>query len=309
MRALITGVGGFVGRQLAILLREHGHEVLGVHRSPLGRADGMNFESRLGDVCDQPFMDRMIGEFGPSHVFHLAWSFGGPPGGPSPTDPNVLAARTLFSAVGRWGEEEPWILLASSSAVYGAPVRQPISEKAPLLPKTPYGESKVATEREVKLALDQGRNVVTARTFNLIGPGVPSRLLPGSLASQVVAAEHGGPRTLRLGRLDSSRDYIDVRDAVRAYLDMALAPTLGYRVFNVCGGVATSGAELVDEFRAASRVPLDVSVDQTRIQAGDVDTQQGTAARLEDEIGWKPVIRLPESVGSLLEFQRSMASS
>jgi nucleoside-diphosphate-sugar epimerase len=74
-----------------------------------------------------------------------------------------------------------------------------------------------------------GMNIVVARTFNLLGPGMPPRLFAGSLAAQIAAAERGGSPAIKVGRLDSSRDYVDVRDAVRAYLALASLPTVDVR--------------------------------------------------------------------------------
>jgi GDP-4-dehydro-6-deoxy-D-mannose reductase len=309
MRALITGVRGFVGSHLATLLHRAGHDVCGIQRSAsIADPGASKHHARVGDVTDEEFLEEVIDDFEPTHVFHLAWAFDVPAAART-ADPNVRAAEALLGAVRRFRHASPVVVFASSSAVYGMPKQQPIDEGSPLAPSTAYGESKVAAEREADAAREAGCQVLTVRTFNLTGPGVPVRLFPGSLAAQVVDAERAGAGTIRVGRLDSARDYIDVRDAVAAYYALAAAPRLRHHVFNVCGGVATSGEQLVEEFRAASTVPLTVARDQSRVQAHDVDSQRGDARRLEDAVGWKARISISESVRALLDFQRRRDSS
>jgi GDP-4-dehydro-6-deoxy-D-mannose reductase len=309
MRALVTGSGGFVGGHLLSALRSAGFEVLGIERpSDTPTSDAVTMTRVTGDVRDGAFVTRTLQEFRPSHIFHLAWEFAGGGAGPTVVDANVEAAATFFEAVNR-ATVRPWVMLASSSAVYGSPAVQPIDEETPLQPITPYAASKVVVEQTAsRLAREHGGALVVARTFNLVGPGVPQRLFPGSLAAQIVAAERGAEPIIRVGRLDSARDYLDVRDAARAYVALATRPPGEPAVFNVCAGVARSCLELAQEFISAARVPVRLEQDTTRLQVGDVDTQRGTAARLERATGWRPTISLSSSVRAMLELRRCSAA-
>ncbi len=309
MRALVTGMAGFVGGHLATLLRERGFEVCGIVRMPATggtRADCI--ERKVGDVCDREFVVRAVRQFRPSHVFHMAWAFTNSGNANCrATEENSEAAAVLFEGVRQAGVE-PWILLASSSAVYGSPKVLPIDEDAALEPTTAYGVSKVSAEAAADaFHRKYGMNIIVTRTFNLIGPGVPERLLPGSLAAQIAAAENGGPRMIKVGRLDSSRDYLDVRDAVRAYVGLAMRPDVKDRAFNVCGGVSRTGRELADALTAAATVPLELVEDSTRMQVGDVDCQRGSAARLAQATGWSPEISFSTSVREMLQKARFAA--
>jgi GDP-4-dehydro-6-deoxy-D-mannose reductase len=136
---------------------------------------------------------------------------------------------------------------------------------------------------------------------------VPARLLPGALAAQVVAAEQGGSRTIRIGRLDSSRDFLDVRDAARAYHGLAVARATRPGVFNVCAGMARSALSLAEHFIAAAQVPVELVHDTSRLQVGDVDTQCGTPARIARTTGWEPEISFEASVRAMLEWERTAA--
>lgn len=305
MRALITGVNGFVGSHLAALLRARGAEVFGITREPREAEPADGVQRLVGDVADAAFVAGAMREIRPSHVFHLAWSFDNAArANTQGQDADIAAASAVFEAV-RQSVPESWVLLASSSAVYGSPAAQPISEDTPLKPITEYGSRKVAAEEvAAAYARDHGLHVVVTRTFNLIGPGVPSRLLPGSLAAQVVAAESSGSRTVRIGRLDSSRDFLDVRDAVRAYLGLAESPDSRSGIFNVCAGVSRSCLELAEAFIAAAVVPVELVHDTSRLQIADVDRQRGTTDRLTRATGWVPEISFEASVRAMLEWER-----
>jgi GDP-4-dehydro-6-deoxy-D-mannose reductase len=305
-RALVTGIGGFVGGHLAPALREAGFEVFGIDRARHATGEDTRGDTLVGDVGDPAVVAKAMREFQPSHIFHLAWSFDpAAKGNASPADRDVLAASALFDAVRRFSSQAR-ILLASSSAVYGSPTVLPIDEDAPLKPTTAYGASKVLIEKTASaFSLEHRLDVVVTRTFNLIGPGVPARLLPGSLTAQIAAAEKGGPRSISVGRLDSSRDYVDVRDAVRAYLALAQWSGPGPRVFNVCAGLSRSCQDLADALIAAARVPVTLAHDANRMQAGDVDCQRGLAARLERATGWRPEIPFSTSVRDMLEAERT----
>jgi len=374
MRALITGIGGFVGGHLSALLRQEGFEVWGIDRLPVAAGVANRAVAiELGDVCDPAFTDRIVQAARPTHVFHFAWEFD--PSRIGSTDAanrNVLGLTVLLESIGA-SARHARVMIASSSAVYGAteqrptdkeaqpkqttayPIsdgaldRQPIDEDAPLKPINAYGISKVAMETAAaSFRGPHGMNIVVTRTFNLLGPGMPSRLFAGSLAAQIVAAERGGPRTIKVGRLDSSRDYIDVRDAARAYLALAMAskPTIDERdaaqvdvalasqpavdvcdaapahlalalasqptqepwVFNVCAGAAHSCRELADEMVALASVPVTLDHDASRLQSGDIDYQRGSSARLQRTTGWTPAIAFSTSVRDTLDHARSGAS-
>lgn len=307
MRALITGIGGFVGGHLTTLLRQEGFEVWGIDRQsvPADVAAG-TVAIEPGDVSDPAFTRRVVRNVQPTHVFHLAWEFD--QNRTESTDVanrNGLGVSVLLEAINLLAREAR-VVIASSSAVYGAPERQPIDEDAPLKPTTDYGASKLGVETKAALFRSaHGMNIVVTRTFNALGPGMPRRLFAGSLAAQVVAAERGGSRAIKVGRLDSSRDYIDVRDAARAYLALASQPAQDPWVFNVCSGVSHSCSELADEMVALARVPVKLDHDVSRLQTGDVDYQQGSAERLWRATGWRPTIAFSTSVCDTLDHERN----
>jgi GDP-4-dehydro-6-deoxy-D-mannose reductase len=303
MRALITGSSGFVGRHLAAHLCAGGAEVWGVDRQPPSREEEVpGVRHATGDILDDRFVEQTLGTTQPTHVFHVAGIIG-TPGTDRETLFNVNAGGTaaIVTAMRRL-VPGAWLLLASSSAVYGHPDSLPLVEDAPVRPTTPYGESKVASEDAARGVAAGGElQLVIARTFNLLGPGMSRGLFGGALAAQIVAAEHGGPSRIRVGNLRGRRDYVDVRDAVRAYVGLAACHA---GTFNVCSDEARSSQELADRMCAHARVPVTIEHDGTRMRAGDVDEQRGSYRRLAAATGWAPAIPFDQSLRDVLDGER-----
>lgn len=305
MRALITGISGFVGRHLTAHLTSLGATVFGVDRAaPTGNIIDQNVTSVLvGDLLDEFFLQSAIEAASPSHVFHLAGVLSGAPGGSLVQyKVNVLGTVCLLECL-KALDLRPWILLASSSAVYGVPLDLPIDEDRCLRPLTHYAASKAAQEMvAIQSHLADGLPVVRTRTFNMIGSGQALSLLTSNLARQVAAAEVGGPRILRVGNLTPRRDYTDIRDVVRAYA--LLAGKYAGEVFNVCSGVSHSVQETVELLVQMSTVPLTVEVEPSRMRKHEIEKHVGDPTRLRAATGWEPEIPFAESLRDLLNYCR-----
>jgi GDP-4-dehydro-6-deoxy-D-mannose reductase len=149
-----------------------------------------------------------------------------------------------------------------------------------------------------------GSDAIVTRTFNLVGPGEPTSLVCGAFASQIAAREAGleqGPLTV--GNLDSQRDFLDVRDAVRAYVLAATRGSAG-AVYNVCRGEPARISDVLRILIAQARTPIDVRP-STGATATDVPVQFGDPGRLVAATGWTPAFTLAQSLEALLEWQRA----
>jgi GDP-4-dehydro-6-deoxy-D-mannose reductase len=124
----------------------------------------------------------------------------------------------------------------------------------------------------------------------------------GTLARQLAQAElNGGEAVLRLGNIDSARDFTDVRDAARAQLAAAEAPPDAY---NVCSGRAVKIRELVEMLSDAASIPVRVEVDESRLRADDPPEVRGSPDRLRSRTGWQPEIPLEQTMADALESWR-----
>ncbi len=302
-RVLITGICGFVGTHLAAHLLAMGAEVFGINlknHNDDPHPEGRHPHVLIGDVTDAGFLESTLKDIDPTQVFHLAGVLGGAPGGSDVQyATNVVGTVRVLEALRATGLA-PWILIASTSAIYGPPAHLPIDEEQGFSPLTHYAASKAAQEMVgIQYHRAYGMCIVRTRTFNLVGPRQSPSLLPSDLARQVALAELGGPLVLRVGNLAPRRDFLDVRDAVRAYALLAGSGRPG-EVYNVCSGRSYSVQECVDVILALARVPLKVEVEPSRVRPVDISDQVGSWERLQGATGWRPGIPFHQSLADLL---------
>ncbi len=295
--ALITGIGGFVGGHLADRARAAGFEVVGLDARSARSIDLLRYDE----------LRAFVGEVRPGVVFHLAGALRAHDFR-ALYEVNVVGSANLFEALVE-AKVSPRVVVASSSAVYGNPVSDDrLTESSELRPITHYGASKVSQEAVARRYFHgAGLDVVIARSFNIIGPGQPSSLAAGAFAEQVAKAERSAERTLRVGDLSGSRDFVDVRDVAQALVALARAGR-GGETYNVSSGRATPLRRCVDELMRLSRVPLVLAYDESRARANDTRAQVGDSTRITQDTGWAPEVGFERSIEDLLDSWRHMVA-
>lgn len=298
--AFVTGFSGFVGRHLLNALRTSGWQLVGLDLR--GEMAGTGFYSC--DLHDSRSVQHALQETCPDAIFHLAGILKSERPEQFYTS-HVLGTVALLEAVIETGLR-PIILVASSSAVYGRGAgRKPITENFKSRPLTHYAVSKLAQEMvALRYWRAFGLPVILVRTFNLLGPGLSPQMACSDFARQIARAEMvGKPATISTGNLDAHRDFVDVRDAVRAYALLAEKGRPG-QVYNVASGRAVSIRECLEFLRAQARVRIETVLDPARVQQNDIPFQVGSAERLKRRTGWKPDISVEQSLADLLEDWR-----
>jgi len=303
--ALITGANGFCGRHLAAHLLDSGYRVAGFD---LGDGPPPDLALVRGDIADRAAIEGALAEVQPAVVFHLAALLN--PRLPYDTLHRVNAQGTLnLLDAARAVCPRATILVTSTSAVYGQvrPQDLPITENQPFHPVNVYAVTKIAQET---LAYQQhaahGLPVIRTRTFNLIGPGESPAFASSAFARQVAEIEMDRREpVLRVGNLESVRDFTDVRDAVRAYRLLAERGKPG-GVFNVCSGRGTLIRQILEILLDLSTVRgITVEVDACRFQQADVSIQVGDPSRLKAVTGWSPAIALERTLADVLDDWRN----
>ncbi|HTU82046.1 MAG TPA: GDP-mannose 4,6-dehydratase, partial [Candidatus Acidoferrales bacterium] len=271
---------------------------------PLDLGDGASIAAAL-DVAS------------PDVVFHLAAQTFVPDSYDAPLqtyDVNVMGTARLAQAVRAYARERgtmPRIVFASSAEVYGirAAADFPLRETLGVRPANPYAASKAAAEA-VLLAESRafGLDVVVARAFNHVGPGQNDRFVVPSFARQLANVAAGAPPQLFVGNLDAKRDFLDVRDVVRAYAALARDGDSG-EIYNVCSGNAVAIRDVLRELVAIARVPVEIRQDPQRMRPLDVPLFVGSAEKLTQRTGWRPAIALPQSLRDLYRATGNSAQS
>lgn len=312
MRFLITGLGGFAAGHLAALLLDRGHEVFGLARGHSGprqiawlqkRFPGLREDALVvGDVCDRATVFSAAERFRPDGIFHLAAQSSVSTGEMDAA--NTFVVNTVGTlqvlAAARSAARACRVLAVSSGECYGrAAGPSPVAEDTPQRPVSIYAVSKAASELLVRQAREAyAADVVCARPFNHTGPGQSPRFVCSDFAHQIIALERGTQSALRTGNLDVWRDFLDVRDVVRGYLDVWERGTPG-EVYNISSGEGRRIGDIVEDLFACAGVPPAVDVDPQRLRAADVPVLVGDNARLR-ALGWTPRIAWRTTLADLL---------
>ena len=304
MKALVTGVAGFIGSTLAERLVADGADVVGIdcftdyyprpvkerNLSQLLAGPRFRFvESRIQDA-DVPSLvaDR-------THVFHLAAQAGVRKSWGRDfaiyTVNNIEATQVLLEAVARAPVLER-LVYASSSSVYGDNTPMPFREDVMTQPVSPYGVSKLAAEQLCYLYHANFRvPAVSLRYFTVYGP----RQRPDMGFHKFLRATILGESIAVFGDGEQTRDFTFVKDAVAATIAAGTKGVPG-RVYNIGGGSRVSVNEVLDLIgRIAGRRP-GVRVDPA--QKGDMRHTYADTSLARADLGFAPTVSLEEGLAA-----------
>ena len=308
-RYLVTGAAGFIGSHLCDRLLADGHLVRGVDRfSPsydrslkeanlAGCRPYDAFELIEADLARDD-LRRIVADV--DAVFHLAAqpgvrdSFGDRFSGY--VADNVLATQRLFECLCSQGVP---VVTASSSSVYGDADVLPMQEEGgDLRPVSPYGLTKLVTERLVDIYLQQ-RNLhaVVLRYFTVYGP----RQRPDMAFTRLIRAALDGQTVHIFGDGQQSRDFTFVGDVVDATIRAQGAPA--GRVYNIAGGEPTSLDSVVALLGELIDRPLVVVREPEAL--GDVRHTWADTTRAQRELGWFPQTCLRQGLEAQVSWLQS----
>jgi GDP-4-dehydro-6-deoxy-D-mannose reductase len=304
---LVTGAGGFAGRQLVRQFDDEGWEVAGIVKSRSSDVAGVS--EHTIEITDQPALAALLRDFDPDVVCHLVAIVD------TVTTPdvrrlyetNTLGTVAILEAM-QEVDSAARFLYTSTAFVYGAssPELQPVREDHPLRPLTPYGASKAAGETiTTQHARQTGRESVIARAFQHTGPGHVGAYAMADWASQLAEIESGlHPPVIRCGNIEVERDYLDVRDVASGYRAIATRGGAG-ETYNVSSDVPRSMRSLLEGLIEAFGVDVEIEVDQERFRSVDQQVFYGDSTKLRSETGWAPSLTLEQTLADLADFWRA----
>jgi GDP-4-dehydro-6-deoxy-D-mannose reductase len=298
---LVTGGNGFLGRHVLEALSadlpgpsDSGTEVIVLGRRRPAVDAGHRFVE--AELNDPEGLREAIRGLAPDYVIHTAGKT--PPAADDELyKANFWSTTRLLAALRSLGKPMR-IVLAGSAAELG-PVAEadlPVGEEYAAEPAEAYGRSKLLATRS-GLAERPPLEVVAARIFNVIGPGLPATQAFGAFAARL--AEPGpDPLDLPVGCLDTRRDFVDVRDVARAMIVLALRGRPG-RVYHVGTGESrTVGDGLAYLIKSSGRavVPRE---DAALLRRRGPSDSRAAIGRIVAETGWQPRIGFEESLHDL----------
>ena len=312
---LITGVSGFVGAHfIQFLAKQEGRfSVLGVDLFPpplqaTFDAKNVSFDFERLDMLDGENLESLIFRFQPTFILHLA-SFSSvsfswqEPVQSFKNNTNIFL--NLVEAVRRL-RLKTRILSVGSSEEYG-PVEEanlPLTEDVPLNPQSPYAVARAAQELLSKVYHEGfGLEIILTRSFNHFGPGQKEIFVLPSFAKQIVESGRSNSleRVLRVGNLDISRDFVDVRDVVAAYYSLFEKGCPG-EIYNVCSGQAITLRRILDEMGTILGISVKAVPDPQLFRPNEILRIVGSREKIRKETGWEPKIPFSKSITDLLSF-------
>lgn len=298
-KALVTGASGFVGTYLTRLLRHQGWEVTGLDLKPSKEVN----RNLTGNLQTIPASRLNRDTF--DAVYHLAALSHVPTANEHPEKAFNANVRGTFRLLRMLPRGTRFIFI-SSGDIYGKGHVGPIPETAPLRPTNAYS----ATKACVDLALSSGihsQDIVVLRPFNHTGPGQPDLFAAPAFARQIAQAEAGlQPPVIHVGNLGPSRDFVDVRDVVRAYLLAFEKAKQG--PYNIGSGKGIQIGDMLNMLLGLSRIKLSVQAQSTRLRKGESEERISDISRFQSRTGWKPTIPLRKTLSDLLDRERSRLS-
>lgn len=311
MRALVTGVAGFVGSTLAKQLLREGHEVVGIDvltdyyevsikRGNLASIPTAGFTFHQADL-NTVDLGALLADV--DWVFHQA----GQPGVRMSwgkdfaiyVRQNIEATQRLLEAA-KDAPRLKRLVYASSSSIYGNAERYPTSEDDRPQPVSPYGVTKLAAEHLCSLyASNFGVPTVSLRYFTVYGPGQRTdmaftRFVRAAVLDELISIYGTG---------EQIRDFTYVEDVVAANIAAASTDAVPPgTVLNVAGG---SNVSVLDTLRIISDLngkPL--RVEHTESVKGDVFRTGGDTAKIARVLGWKPTVTIEEGLARHLDWAK-----
>lgn len=312
-KSMITGISGFVGQYLARQLASQGGAVCGIDLESAHAPTEYLF-SRC-DILDFDTLSRVVREWKPVHVYHLAGLTHPQDSLSRPLDyyrTNVLGTVNLLEVL-RQNEIEARILIVSTSKVYGKvpPDVELIDESQDPRPEAPYAVSKYLAEQvALQYFSNYGTQIVTVRPFNHTGPGQPTGFVVPDFCKQIAQIEALPPKEqasaeLHVGDLSPVRDFLDVRDVVRAY-SLLLRKGRPGETYNVSSSVGIQIGQLLKEILRLSELsPHKLAERWSALGSERGSSHIGDNRKLRFATGWSPESSLKGWLPPILSYWRS----
>jgi GDP-4-dehydro-6-deoxy-D-mannose reductase len=275
--------------------------IIGTH-TPGKACDNSNVNLEPCDIRNGADVHKLIESAQPEVVYHLAGSSDeGNPANLIKT--NIEGTWNLLNAC-RQLQQPPRILLVGSAAGYGSQVAEldALHEDPPIHPNSFYGFSREAELNLGRMAhLKWGLPVFLCRPFNLIGPGLSERYAPAAILRRLLATAAANQTVFPVRNGDVVRDFVDVRDVVRAYWLIVQQGAPGV-IYNIGSGRGVSIAELTQKLaiildRQIHVVPEPVLKNSERSQ---IRHSVANHRRLSEKTGWQPEIPLEQSLKDMV---------
>ncbi len=302
---LVTGGAGYIGSFMVKSLLERGDSVVVFDNLQRGHRNAVDRRAEFveGDILHEKDIQDIFKKHQFDAVLHFAGLISVEESSKKPEmyyENNVVGSQKLFSAALEIGNVKNFIF-SSTAAVYGNPTKVPIPEDHPKNPTSPYGKSKLETEKNLQDLRERNNEVNYAilRYFNACGAAIN-----GEIGESHDPETHIIPLAIRAAMQNKEfklygtdydtkdgtciRDYIHVLDLVEAHilaLDKIMGDGGGY-CYNVGTGEGFTNREVVEMVRRVS--DKDIQIVEAERRAGDSSELVADVTKIKKELGFSP---------------------
>lgn len=297
---VVTGGAGFIGSHIAEELRDE-NEVIVIDNLYAGKIENVppNVKFLQADIRDYQSIAELISHA--DYVFHEAALVSVVESVEKPMlteEINVLGTLNILKAL---SEGHGKLIFASSAAVYGDKPNLPLKESEKPEPLSPYGVTKIAGEYYCKVFYElYGVPTVSLRYFNVFGERQGYNQYAGVISIFINRALKGEPLII-YGDGKQTRDFIYVKDVVKANILAAKSSKANGKVFNVARGERTTILELALKIIDATNSPSSIIFDKPR--PGDIRDSQADISEIR-KLGFKPGYSLEDGLLRTIEWYR-----
>jgi GDP-4-dehydro-6-deoxy-D-mannose reductase len=293
-KILITGANGFTGRHAIDYFTHKDFDVVAVVRTKTVFQRHLDHSIEECDLTNEQAVNNLIKRIKPGFILHLAGKNSVEESWNTPAYyilTNTMSTLFLLEAIRKHCTDAKTLIVGSALQY------NPCSKPSPL---HPYSVSKglqalVANSWKDLFKLD----LTIAKPSNLIGPGVSNGVC-SIFAQKIPEMEQGKiAPILNVSDLLAKRDFLDVRDAVRAY-EYLLKMKTNEDEYEICSGIPRTLEEVIKTFQSLTKIKL------------VIENQQAVAKQVSpmmdnhkmSALNWKPLIPFEKSLKDTLEFYR-----
>jgi nucleoside-diphosphate-sugar epimerase len=301
-KVLITGAAGFTGRHLIKYLSDINYNDLTCVDLNTVQTDSGNTYMNV-DLMKQNQVLKLIKSVEPDLIIHLA--------GINKSDNykqfyelNVFMVANLLEALVSNNLLKTKMLFISSSAVYGRTNQVEVNEQSETKPVSFYGNSKLSMEfLALQYHYNYNLDIKIVRPFNLIGPEQElSFVIPQFIHQALKIKYQQSPPVMNTGNLESSRDFINVSDAVRGYWKILTHGTPG-EIYNLAGNKSIKISAILDLILELIGIKEEVKVISKKPTPHEIANLIGNTQKL-NKLKWKSNITIEDSLVQMIECAR-----
>lgn len=307
-KILVTGAGGFIGSHLCEILAAKGYKVRAMirynSRNCWGWLDNSLCKKKIevvsGDICNYDSVKTSLKDV--DIVFHLAALIGIPYSYQTPesyVDTNIKGTLNILQAARDLKVKK--IICTSTSEIYGTARFTPITEQHPINPQSPYAASKAAADFiALSFYSSFGTPVTIVRPFNTYGPRQSARAVIPAIITQILA----GSKILKLGFVNSSRDFTFVYDTVEGFIKAGESDYSIGKIINIGSNNEITIKDLVQLIAELLGKKVSIAMDSKRKRPdkSEVKRLKADISKAKRILNWAPKYTLEAGLNETIRW-------